>query len=60
SGQPMEPVGSAAVQEQVMSAAEGNFGRIDWDLVERVALERTGMPIRITLPSAGEADTASE
>jgi len=60
SGQSMEPVGSAAVQEQVMSAAEGNFGRIDWDLVERVALERTGMPIRITLPSAGEADTASE
>ncbi|MFZ1988311.1 MAG: L,D-transpeptidase family protein [Alphaproteobacteria bacterium] len=57
-GQPMEPVGSEPVQEQVMSAVEGDFGRIDWDLVQRTALERTGIPTRVSLPAAGEAATA--
>jgi len=58
-GQPMEPVGSEPIQEQVMSAAEGKFDRIDWDLVQRAALERTGMPLRVTLPLAKQAAQAA-
>lgn len=58
-GQPMEPVSSEPIQEKVMSAAEGNYGRIDWDLVQRAALERTGMPMRVTLPISNEAADAA-
>ena len=51
-GHPLPPAPSDAVMEHVMTAAEGHFDRIDWDLVQKLASERTGIPIRIT-KSAG-------
>jgi L,D-transpeptidase ErfK/SrfK len=57
-GHPFTPVGSEAVLEEVMSAAEGNFGRIDWDIVEQTARERTGIPTRVTRDVAADVGDA--
>ncbi len=47
-GHPLPPASSDGVMEQTMMAAEGHFGRVNWDLVEQLALERTGIPTRVT------------
>ena len=45
---PLPPADSEGVSEAVMLAAEGKFGRVDWDLVDEVARDRTGIPIQVT------------
>lgn len=43
----------SGVEEQVMSAAGAEAGRVDWYLVAMAALDRRGVPVRVTVP-AGE------
>jgi L,D-transpeptidase ErfK/SrfK len=49
--QPMTPAVPPRLEKQLAAAAgEGGLGRIDWDAVERAARDRSGIPLRVTVP----------
>lgn len=47
-GHPLPAADPQPVVEQVMAAANDDFSRIDWKLVQQLAAERTGIPTRVT------------
>jgi len=49
--QPMSPAMPPDLVRRVVDAAGPQADRVDWDAVERIGIQRPGMPIRITKPS---------
>jgi L,D-transpeptidase ErfK/SrfK len=47
-GKPAAPSAPPGLREQVKRAAGKQAGRIDWTLVDRIALHRYGIPGRVT------------
>jgi L,D-transpeptidase ErfK/SrfK len=58
-GKPGTPRAPADLRKRVLAAAGEHAGRVDWERVERTGLRRIGVPIRITQPSAPEAEAPS-
>jgi L,D-transpeptidase ErfK/SrfK len=50
---PFTPALPPALKERIAAAAGDQVDRVDWDLVKRAGLRRTGIPIRVTLPLVG-------
>ena len=58
-GEPMTPAAAPRLKKRVAAAAgRGRLDRIDWDEVERAGRDRTGIPVRVTLPVVTSAQGA--
>jgi len=57
--EPMVPAAPARLKRRIaVAAGRGRLDRVDWDEVEKAGRQRTGIPVRVTLPVAASASSA--